>query len=154
MPILLDSNILVYNADPSSPFHRGSQDATRWLLARGELLYIVPQNLYEFWVVVTRPLGARGLGMTIAQAQPELARLKSLFRFLPDTPAVYLEWERLIVLHAVSGKNAHDARIVAAMGVHSIKQLLTFNGTDFKRFAGITVIDPTSVTPLPPSPSP
>jgi predicted nucleic acid-binding protein len=42
--------------------------------------------------------------------------------------------------HAVSGKSAHDARIVAAMIVHGIERLVTFNVRDFKRYEGIIII--------------
>jgi len=83
--------------------------------------------------------------MTTIQAQAELARIKSLFRLLPDTPGIYNEWETLVVRHRVSGKNTHDARIVAAMNVHVVTDLLTFNGDDFKRFPDIKVISPTDV---------
>jgi hypothetical protein len=36
-------------------------------------------------------------------------------------------------------------RIVAAMLVHGITQLLTFNADDFKRFSDIVVLSPTGV---------
>jgi hypothetical protein len=47
----------------------------------------------------------------------ELGRLKALFLLLPDTPAVYPEWERLVTAHQVIGKHAHDASLVAVMTV-------------------------------------
>jgi hypothetical protein len=47
--------------------------------------------------------------------------------------------------YAVSGKNAHDARLVAAMHIHRLGQLLTFNCADFHRFPGITVLSPDQV---------
>ena len=40
----------------------------------------------------------------------------------------------------------HDARLVAAMIVHGIPNLLTFNLPDFKRFTEITVISPEEVS--------
>jgi predicted nucleic acid-binding protein len=64
---------------------------------------------------------------------------------LPDTPALFPEWERLVVQHSVSGKNTHDARIVAAMNIHGVTQILTFNDGDFKRYPGITSLTPASV---------
>lgn len=154
MLILVDSNILVFLASLSSPSHQTSVTATNQLRQSGDLLCVTAQNLIEFWAVATRPLNARGLGFTPAQAQAELAKIKSLFRFLPDVAAIYTEWERLVVQHGVSGKNAHDARLAAAMKIHGLTHLLTFNGGDFKRFAGITVIDPVSVTPAPSQPPP
>jgi hypothetical protein len=40
------------------------------------------------------------------------------------------------------GKNAHDARLVAAMRVHGLTHLLTFNAQDFRRYPGINVVTP------------
>ena len=97
-------------------------------------------------LVATRPLSVNGLGMTPAQAQSELARIKSLFRLLPDTPAIYDEWETVVSRHQVSGRNAHDARIVAAMNIHAISSILTFNGDDFKRYDAINVMSPADVS--------
>src|SRR4051812_28543304 len=39
---------------------------------RGPRAPIVPQNLYEFWVVLTRPTAVNGLGKTAAEAAAEL----------------------------------------------------------------------------------
>ena len=39
----------------------------------------------------------------------------------------------------------HDARMVAAMHVHGIANLLTLNAKDFRRFGGITVPSPDDV---------
>jgi predicted nucleic acid-binding protein len=124
---LADTNILLRGAEPAHPMHSETVTATRHWLRNGEELCVVPQNLIEFWAVATRPVSANGLGMTTIQAQAELARIKSLFRLLPDTPPIYNEWETLVGRHRVSGKNAHDARIVAAMKVHAVTDLLTFN---------------------------
>ncbi|HEY3135384.1 MAG TPA: type II toxin-antitoxin system VapC family toxin [Blastocatellia bacterium] len=137
MRYLADTNILLRSAEPSHPMHPDTVAATSHLLKNGEELYVFPQNLIEFWAVATRPASANGLGMTTAQAETELARIKSLFRLLPDTPEIYSEWETLVVRHGVSGKNTHDARIVAAMIVHGMSDLLTFNTGDFKRYPGL-----------------
>jgi predicted nucleic acid-binding protein len=142
MSVLLDTNILTRAAQPGHPMHTDALDALAVLRARGEELCVVPQNLIESWAVATRPLNANGLEMNTVEAHAELTRIKSLFRLLPETPTFFPEWERLVVQHAVSGKNTHDARIVAAMNAHGVAQLLTFNGSDFKRFLGITSISP------------
>jgi predicted nucleic acid-binding protein len=109
----------------------------------------VPQNLYEFWSVTTRPVAQNGLGFSSGQAAAALTRLKQLFTLLEDTPAILPEWERLVVAHAVLGKNAHDARIAATMLIHGVTHLLTFNDADFRRFP-ITVLTPAAVAPAGP----
>lgn len=145
MLILIDANILVYSADPASPFYPASVRATTELRLGGDTPCIIPQSLYEFWVVATRPVNKGGLGLTPAQAQAELHTIKRFFPLFDDTPAIYQEWENLVTLHSVSGKNGHDARYVAAMIVHGITHLLTDNKTDFKRFTNITALSPSEV---------
>jgi hypothetical protein len=56
-----------------------------------------------------------------------------------DTQAIYREWLRLVETYAVSGANAHDARIVGAMKIHSIRHLITFNVEDFKRYQQLEI---------------
>ena len=49
--------------------------------------------------------------------------------------------------YRVSGVQVHDARLVAAMIVHDVTHILTFNTQDFTRYApdGIIAIDPATV---------
>lgn len=112
---------------------------------------LVPQVLYELWVVATRPVAANGFGLTPSQAGTELSRLQALFPLLLDTPPIFAEWQRLVLAHQVAGKDAHDARLVAAMAVHGLTHLLMFNGADFSRYPQITVLDPAAVQ-APPTP--
>ena len=77
----------------------------------------------------------------------DLATLKQLFMFLPDPPDLFDSWEQLVSRHLCHGKMAHDARLVAAMQLHGVGRILTFNVTDFTRFPGIAVIDPATVAP-------
>ena len=61
---------------------------------------------------------------------------------------MFAEWERILIHQQVSGKKAHDARLVASMKVHGITNILTFNSADFSRYLGITIIDPQKPLPL------
>jgi predicted nucleic acid-binding protein len=67
---------------------------------------------------------------------------ESRLRLLADNLTIHQEWRRLIVTHNVSGVRVHDARLVAAMRVHRLKRILTFNEKDFARFADIEAIHP------------
>jgi hypothetical protein len=62
-----------------------------------------------------------------------VGKIEAAFELLPDTPALYAEWKSLIVRHGVIGVKVHDARLVAAMNVHGVRRLLTFNAGDFSR---------------------
>jgi predicted nucleic acid-binding protein len=145
MNILLDTNILGRMVQVGHLQHHTALDASDALGRQGDTPCIVPQVLYELWVVATRPPAANGFGLTPNQAAAELSRLQALFPLLADTPAIFPEWKRLVVAHQVSGKNAHDARLVAAMAVHGLTHLLTFNTTDFARYPGITALEPTAM---------
>ena len=56
------------------------------------------------------------------------------------TDDIYPAWEKLVLSNKVLGKTAYDARLVAAMQVHNISRILTFDADDFKRYAGIQVL--------------
>ena len=73
-----------------------------------------------------------------------MSALKRLFDLLPELP-LQDEWERLVAHYHVSGKNAHDARLVAAMVVHGVDGILTFNAQDFVRYTEIRVLDAAKV---------
>lgn len=142
MSVLLDTNILTRLADPASAHAADAAASVSLLLSRGETLHLVPQNLYEFWVVATRPVADNGLGMTTPQAKAKLDALRAATVLLADNAAVTTEWERLVLQYGAKGKSAHDARLVAAMLVHDVKQILTFNARDFARYPDVTPLDP------------
>ena len=93
----------------------------------------------------TRPVERNGLGLAPSAAGSELARIQTTFYRLPETPAIYPAWERLVTQHQVYGKPAHDARLVAAMLVHGFTAILTFDKSVFSRYPGITVVDAADV---------
>jgi predicted nucleic acid-binding protein len=144
MAILLHTNILLRISQPHSAHAPISERALDALRFTGETLHITSQNLVEFWAVATRPAMENGLGLTVEQAMGQVLDLKRLFVLLPEAP-LQSEWERLVTTYRVSGKNSHDARLVAAMMVHGIGSVLTFNVQDFTRYASITVLDPSLV---------
>ncbi len=96
MNYLIDTNILTRMAEPVHATHREALEAVRRLTKQGRLLHIVPQNLYEFWVVATRPVSVNGLGKTAAEALLDLINLKGLFLWLDVSPIIYGVWEGLV----------------------------------------------------------
>jgi len=145
MHCLLDTNVLLRGLDRNHPHCRLVRRVIIALRRQGALLSIVPQVLIEFWAVATRPVDVNGLGMSTAWAAAQLGNLKRFFNVVPDTAEIFQEWERLVIQHQVAGKKTHDARLIAAMKVHGISHILTFNRADFLRFSEITVIEPQNV---------
>ncbi|MDR3690784.1 MAG: PIN domain-containing protein [Fimbriimonas sp.] len=143
--VLIDTNVLLRMIEPGHPSQKLAVDAQIALRVAGHQPCIVDQNLIEFRAVVTRPFASNGLGMTQQQANFELQGLKSLYELLSDTPAVFVQWEQLVNKYISEGKQNHDARIVAAMIVHEVPSVLTFNEGDFKRYTEIEVFSPKDV---------
>jgi predicted nucleic acid-binding protein len=48
--------------------------------------------------------------------------------------------------YRVSGVQVHDARLVAAMRVHGVRRILTFNTKDFARFDDIEAVHPADLS--------
>lgn len=145
MAILVDTNVFLRSVQPHHPLNAQALTALKSLAQGKEPLAIVPQIVVEFWTAATRPTANNGLGLTPQQTKVEVEKILSTFQLFPETPAIFDEWRRLVVSHAVSGLETHDARIVAAMLTHGIAQILTFNEEDFRRYKEIMVVRPQSI---------
>ena len=129
-------------ANRQDPQHLLVSAAIEWLIKSGSRRYYVPQNIVELWNVLTRPRQQNGCGLSIAQADREIALLESQFTLLPDHEQIHVEWRKLVVAHSVSGRQVHDARLVAAMQAHGVTHLLTLNTRDFARYLHIPAVHP------------
>jgi predicted nucleic acid-binding protein len=145
---LVDTNVLLRLSQPTHPMHQSARTAVQALIERGHPLVTMPQCLWEFWAVATRPATAGGgLGMATEDAQTAVEYFEALYPTLPESP-LHDEWKRLVITHRVSGKTTHDVRLVAGLKVHGLTHILTFNAADFQRFAtneNIVVVDPASI---------
>ena len=147
MIYLVDTNVLLRFSHRTDPLHPLAQAAVRHLQENGHQLQTTAQNFTEFWNVSTRPLNRNGLGLTPMEADILLQHAERIFPLLPENPTVYAEWRQLVVNYRVSGVQAHDARLAAAMMSHGVTHILTFNTADFARYApeGIVAVDPATV---------
>ena len=148
MTPVLDANVLLRLADPQSLLHVAAAGAVRAAAVAYGRPATIPQAVYEFWVVATRPLAQNGLGLSVPECVARLDPLLVRFPVLPDPPGLFAEWRRLVEAHDCKGKPAHDARIAAALALHGLIHLVTFNRADFARFPHVVVIDP-SPAPTP-----
>jgi predicted nucleic acid-binding protein len=144
MSVLVDTNILLRRIQPDHVHHALAIDSVARLLAAGEQVYFTLQNISEFWNVMTRPTAANGLGFSPTFALGEVGKIEAVLTLLPDSPAVYEEWKRLVASYAVIGAKVHDARLVAVMSVHGVRRILTFNTGDFARFE-IEALHPSAI---------
>lgn len=82
------------------------------------------------------------MGLSPQDAARELAELESFVTVLSESADVYRRWKTILILHKVRGVHAHDARLVAAMQAHGVKQLLTFDAGDFAKYNEIEILHP------------
>lgn len=142
MSVLVDTNVLLRSVQPSHPMHDPAVRTVAALIRSGETVVITPQIVAEFWNVTTRPIERNGLGWSHSHALDEVISIEGFFSLLIESTEVYNEWKRLLVAYGVTGVQAHDARLVAAMIVHGVGRILTFNVQDFMRYKEIEAIQP------------
>jgi predicted nucleic acid-binding protein len=142
MSYLVDTNVLLRSIQVSHSLQAVAAGSISSLLRQGQELSITAQNLIEFWTVATRAPEHNGLGLSIDETGQHLAAFRTSFPLLADSNDIFEKWFQLVLQHKVIGKQAYDARLVAAMSVHGLTHLLTFNTSDFKRFTTIAAVDP------------
>ena len=145
MRVLVDTNILLRSAQPTHPLCLQATQAVSKLLRQKDAVFFCPQNIAEFWSVATRPTEVNGLGFSHEEALQEVASIESLLTLLPDKPAVYPVWKRIVQDHRIQGVKVYDARLVAVMSVYAIDTVLTLNAADFKRYTEVNAVHPASM---------
>ena len=143
---LIDSNVLIRWVKPDDRDYPLVNTVIDKLIEQGNALCYTSQNLGEFWNTCTRPVDKNGYGLSVEETDFRAGVIEGALELLPDSVAVHVEWRNLIVAHRVAGAKVHDARITAAMHVHGVKKILTFNTKDFARFDGIEALHPAAVT--------
>ena len=141
MAVLVDTNVLLRRTQPLHDHYPFAVESIARLLEAGERVHITPQIVAEFWCVATRPLANNGLAFDLAQVSAEVVKIEQFLELLPDTPAIYPEWRRLVAAFGVKGVQVHDSRLVAGMNVHGVKRVLTFNTAHFAR-SGVETLHP------------
>ena len=140
---LVDTNVLVYAADESSPFFERSRKLLERGLA-GEIdLCISPQNLCEFFAIVTDPKRVKNVrpqGEALAEIKKYL-RSQRIIKIYPG-PAIREAMIDLLERHQVKRQQIFDLQLVATMISNQVKHLYTFNREDFEKFTEIEVEEP------------
>jgi toxin-antitoxin system PIN domain toxin len=141
--MLLDTNVLVYALDGSSPRH----SASRAVLDRAHSLdanfCVAPQTLAEFFSLVTNPKRVS------SPKSPEeaLATVESIvslpgIEVLPVPFDVVTRWVELCRKRPVRGAAIYDLQIAAVMLANGVQRICTFDTSDFEPFSEITVETP------------
>lgn len=150
MLILIDTGIWLRAFDKLAAERPVVLAAFRKLKAQRHRLVTSVQNISEFWNVSTRPIATRsGYGLTASVADQRVQHIERLALIVPFSTAAYRKWRELAVLHSVIGIAVHDARLVATMLCRGIRDILTFNVRDFRRYGGIRAFTPDQWLALP-----
>ena len=141
----VDTNVLLAATDESRPHHG---DARRLLTESGERgihLAASGQVLREYLVVATRPVKANGLGLDPGDAVANVNEFLRYLHLYAESEAVARRLRQLALSYNLRGKRLHDANLVATMGTHGIRALVTENGGDFDPFEEIDVVEITKL---------
>jgi predicted nucleic acid-binding protein len=140
-PLFLDTNVLVYATVPAAPLHTPAAAVLATAQAAGGELWISRQILREYLAVLSRP---QTFTPPIAAHQlvNEVQAFQALFLIADETAVVTANLLNLISTVPVSGKQVHDANVVATMQAYGIQRLLTHNTGDFARFGSLITVLP------------
>jgi predicted nucleic acid-binding protein len=139
---LIDSSALLRFFVEDDPENGSVTSCVKSLREAGSKVCFTPQVIRESWSVLTRPSEVGGFGLSTIDADKFVDKANVTFMFLHDTRVVYQQWLELVRLYSVSGRQVHDAYHVAAMKAHGLLGVVTLDRRDFKRYAGIEVLDP------------
>jgi predicted nucleic acid-binding protein len=140
---LLDTNVLVYAADETSPFHPPSKHLRDNGLRGKVSLCVFPQIFSEFFAVITDSRRVSN-PRTQEEAATEIEKYLQAEYLLklfpgPDVMDIMLD---LLRRYEVKRQEIFDLQLVATMLSNNIKRIYTFNREHFDRFAEIDTLEP------------
>jgi hypothetical protein len=140
---LLDTNVLVYAADETSPFHQASV-ALREKGLKGEILLCVcPQVLNEFFAILTDPKRVSN-PRSQEEALLEIEKYfysRNILKIYPS-PEVMKKILSLLKRYEITKQEIFDLYLVATMLSNNVNQIYTFNQEDFLKYTEIKVLSP------------
>jgi predicted nucleic acid-binding protein len=141
--IVGDSNLLVHLTNLESADDVAATRSVRRLEAEGAVLVYTSQNLAEFWNVCTR-LAPGGLALSIDETARRASLIEAHFLFMPETEVTDKIFRELLIRYSVKGVQVHDARLTAVMLASGVREILTFDRDDFRRYSELVVLHPDS----------
>lgn len=142
MRVALDTNVVLRVKNRNDPMRDAILRTLESLARRGAEPVLSAQSLFEMWAVMTRPAEANGWGFTPAQALAQTEETLERLAVLPDPPDLVPRWLHLCTRYEVKGRAAYDARLAAFAVGHGIRDLVTLNEADFRRYDEIRCIVP------------
>lgn len=140
--VMLDTNVLLAATDADRRGHGDALAVVNTWPRRGAALCLSGQILREYLAVATRDVQQNGLGMKMPEAVSNVRAFRSRMVLLDEGATVT---DRLLLLLEnveCTGKQTHDANVVAAMLVHDVATVVTADVRGFRRFSPfVTVLE-------------
>lgn len=135
--ILVDSNILVYAINRSSPKHRSAQ---KFLNQNRDRLVATHQNILETLRVLTH--SKFPVPMSTDRAIEAVTAITDACRLVNPSQTASQLALMLVKKHALAGDNVFDAYLAATTMTNDVNTIATDNVKDFRVFEGLEVINP------------
>lgn len=135
--MLIDSNILVYALNTTSPKHQASR---LFLHSRITEAVIAHQNILEVTRVLTHPMFQSKISIkAAARAMEQVAKSMKVIYPNEDTIWIYRE---LLTKYSLEGNRVFDVYLAATALSNGITEIATDNDKHFRVFEEIKVINP------------
>lgn len=140
---LVDSNVLVYALYQESENHLRCRDLLERAQAGQVDLCVAPQNLAEFYAVVTD-----SCRVAIPRKPSEAVDAIERFLVMPSMTLLLVpgdvipQWLDLIRRRPVTRGAVFDLQLIATMLGNGVRKVYTFNRSDFEPFDEIEVLTP------------
>lgn len=135
--ILVDSNILIYAINRSSPKHQAAQS---YLQEQRDVLCVAHQNVLESLRVLTHRVFPQP--MTLSAALSAVTSMVDTCLLLTPTRSTYELTKELMKHYDLRADAIYDTYLVATALTHGVMKVATDNEKDFRIFKEITVINP------------
>lgn len=135
---VVDTNVLVGASEPTRADHAAAQAL---ITSDTRTLAVTPQVLREYLVVATRPAELNGLALSMEQAIANLNQFLDCFHVLPENAATVARLHQLVTEVSTSGRQIHDANIVATALAHGASSIITSDTRHFARFSDYLEIE-------------
>lgn len=131
---VIDTNVLLAATDEGREDHDDAIGSLNAWPGLGLVLYTSGQILREYLAVATRPVVHNGLGMARPAAVANVRGLRTRLHLLAEDEKVADRLLELLDAVECTGKQVHDANVVATALVHGVDTIVTLNVADFARF--------------------
>ncbi len=139
--LFVDTNILIFATNALSPWHVAATKLLQEARELGVELILSQQILREYLAAATR-INILAEGPALAEILENIRIFRNDYTIIEDNPFVLDHLVELLEKIPTSGKQVHDANIVATMQTHGLRHLCTHNVADFQRFTEFITIVP------------